>query len=360
MAKLPSLPDPLQTQLSKAIVDKTVAEFAKSWLKNDADQAAPEQAQNIRHALAAVARISGDMVALKSHACQTLAGAGISATPITGPEDTGALQYQMVTIQLSAADIARAVDVLGGLGFVPPWPVTAGRAAALARYENTLHLVRYDDETTRIALHFAPQTKLPLPTALRPRHADIACANLPAWAAPGYVAVRAMRLIKERVTGSRTAAANTDFLGTPTAIIEPIFDLLGLSPDQTLVDLGCGDGRIVVAAAKRGCRAIGVESNPDLAQLAKSAIAQAGLTDRAQIVVGQAETADLAGADVVFIFLPSHITAKLLPMIMGKMKAPARIIMHEQTQLPAPLRPSYSVPVIGENALSVAHIWEVN
>jgi len=112
---------------------------------------------------------------------------------------------------------------------------------------------------------------------------------------------------------------------TPRALVEKMLDLAGVTPRDFVVDLGSGDGRLVIAAAKRGARALGVEYNPDLVALSKRAAATAGVSDKATFVQGDMFDADISQATVLALFLlPNHLS-KLAPKFL-KMRPGTRIV----------------------------------
>ena len=90
---------------------------------------------------------------------------------------------------------------------------------------------------------------------------------------------------------------------TPEEMVERALDLAAVTPNDFVIDLGSGDGRNVIAAAKRGARALGVEYNPDLVQLSKDNAAKAGVADRAMFIEGDMFEADISKATVMALFL---------------------------------------------------------
>ena len=95
---------------------------------------------------------------------------------------------------------------------------------------------------------------------------------------------------------------------TPPALVEKMMDMAQVGPNDFVIDLGSGDGRNVIAAAKRGARALGVEFNPDMVGLSERLAKSAGVADRAQFVQGDMFTADISKATVMAIFLlPSNM-----------------------------------------------------
>jgi hypothetical protein len=95
---------------------------------------------------------------------------------------------------------------------------------------------------------------------------------------------------------------------SPNATVEAMLDLAKLTPEDFVMDLGSGDGRNVIAAARRGARGRGVEYNPEMVALSKRNAAAAGVADRAEFVEGDMFAADVSEADVLALFLlPSNL-----------------------------------------------------
>ena len=117
---------------------------------------------------------------------------------------------------------------------------------------------------------------------------------------------------------------------TPDATVEKMLDLAKVTAADTVMDLGSGEGRIVIAAAKRGARAIGIEYNPDLVELSKRNAAAAGVSARASFVQGDVFLADLQPATVVTLFLLPSLNVKLRPTILN-MKPGTRVVSHAFT-----------------------------
>jgi SAM-dependent methyltransferase len=106
-----------------------------------------------------------------------------------------------------------------------------------------------------------------------------------------------------------------DAVWVPTSpeLTEKMLDMAGVGPDDFVVDLGSGDGRMVIAAAKRGARALGVEYNPDLVKLSEDLARKEGVADKARFVRDDMFAADISKATVLALFLlPEHLR-KLTP-----------------------------------------------
>jgi SAM-dependent methyltransferase len=100
---------------------------------------------------------------------------------------------------------------------------------------------------------------------------------------------------------------------TPPELIEKMLDLARVTPRDYVIDLGSGDGRMVIAAARRGARARGVEYNEDLVALSRLRAAEAGVADRAEFVQGDMYEADISRATVMALYLLPENLNRLLP-----------------------------------------------
>jgi precorrin-6B methylase 2 len=100
---------------------------------------------------------------------------------------------------------------------------------------------------------------------------------------------------------------------TSNAMVEKMLDIAKVTPADFVMDLGSGDGRTIIAAAKRGAHALGVEYNGDLVEFSKRAAAQAGVADKASFVQGDMYAADISKATVLALFLLPSNLEKLAP-----------------------------------------------
>jgi predicted RNA methylase len=109
-----------------------------------------------------------------------------------------------------------------------------------------------------------------------------------------------------------------------------MLELAELKPGEVFFDLGAGDGRTVIMAAKAfGARAVGVEMREDLAKRAMSVIHDNGLTDKITIVNGDMFKVDLTSADVVFLYLTTSANEKIKPKMEAELKKGVRVVSHD-------------------------------
>jgi 23S rRNA G2445 N2-methylase RlmL len=148
------------------------------------------------------------------------------------------------------------------------------------------------------------------------------------------------------------------FLVTPATLVPPLLRFADAHDGSLVVDLGCGDGRFLVEAAAMGCRARGVESDPQLVARSRTSVASAGVEDLVEVVHGDATTADLSDADIVVMFLPVTTLRDLLPGVISRLRPGARLIVHEQERLDPSLKPHRSVPIASPDGVTVAHRWD--
>lgn len=114
---------------------------------------------------------------------------------------------------------------------------------------------------------------------------------------------------------------------TPAETVELMLDVAGVTADDVVLDLGSGDGRMVIAAAGRGATARGVEYNPDMVRLSRAEAVRAGVAARATFVEGDMYQADVSQATVLALFLLPENLRKLTPAFLG-MAPGSRIVLN--------------------------------
>ena len=115
------------------------------------------------------------------------------------------------------------------------------------------------------------------------------------------------------------------WVGNPEAMVQKMLDVAGVTPQDFVVDLGSGDGRNVIAAAKRGARAHGIEYNGDLVEFSKNLAAKERVSDRATFERGDVFEADISKATVVVLFLTPEMNIRLRPKLLA-LKPGARVV----------------------------------
>jgi precorrin-6B methylase 2 len=123
-----------------------------------------------------------------------------------------------------------------------------------------------------------------------------------------------------------------DVVWVPTEqdLVEKMLDLAKVTPQDFVIDLGSGDGRTVIAAAKRGARSLGIEYNPNMVELSQRNAAEAGISEKATFVKADLFETDFSKATVLTMFLLPDINIKLRPKILA-MKPGTRVVSNSFT-----------------------------
>jgi hypothetical protein len=117
---------------------------------------------------------------------------------------------------------------------------------------------------------------------------------------------------------------------TPQPLVDKMLGLAKVTPKDYLIDLGSGDGRTVITAAKHGTKALGIEYNPDMVELSKRNAAKEGVSDKATFMKADLFASDFSQATVITMFLLPDINLKLRPKILD-MKPGTRIVSNTFT-----------------------------
>lgn len=117
---------------------------------------------------------------------------------------------------------------------------------------------------------------------------------------------------------------------TPQALVDKMLDMARVTPKDYVIDLGAGDGRTVITAAKRGARAHGIEYNGDMVALAKRAAAKEGVSERATFAEADIFASDFSKATVITLFLLPGLNVKLRPTLL-ELRPGTRIVSNTFT-----------------------------
>lgn len=122
---------------------------------------------------------------------------------------------------------------------------------------------------------------------------------------------------------------NTPFVASPSEIVSTMLDLAGVKSSDTVFDLGCGDGRIVISAAKKyGARGVGIDINPERVEEARANARIAGVADRVSFEVSDLFDADIRNATVVALYLLPDVNMRLRPRLFRELKPGTRVVSH--------------------------------
>ncbi len=121
------------------------------------------------------------------------------------------------------------------------------------------------------------------------------------------------------------AGKDVVWVPTPQELVDKMLDMAKVTPADFVIDLGSGDGRTVITAAKRGARALGIEYNPDMVALSKENATKEGVNGRAEFVKADLFESDFSKATVITMFLLPDINLKLRPKILD-LKPGTRIV----------------------------------
>jgi SAM-dependent methyltransferase len=123
------------------------------------------------------------------------------------------------------------------------------------------------------------------------------------------------------------AGKDVVWVPTPSVLVEKMLDMAAVTPRDFVMDLGSGDGRNIIGAAKRGARALGVEYNPEMVELSRRIATEQGVAERARFVEGDMFEADISDATVLALFLlPDNLT-RLRPKFLA-LKPGTRIVLN--------------------------------
>jgi SAM-dependent methyltransferase len=147
-----------------------------------------------------------------------------------------------------------------------------------------------------------------------------------------FVAATAFAQTKAKPYTPESGQAGKDvvWVPTPQPLVEKMLDMAEVTPKDVVMDLGSGDGRTVITAARRGATAVGVEYNPDMVALSKQKAEEAGVNGKATFVKADLFETDLSKATVITMFLLPQINLKLRPKILD-LKPGTRIVSNSFT-----------------------------
>jgi SAM-dependent methyltransferase len=153
--------------------------------------------------------------------------------------------------------------------------------------------------------------------------------------------------------GRPVGALEAPFLTTPEHVVKLMLDLAGVGASDNVYDLGCGDGRIVIAAGLRGARGLGVDLDYALIDNAKVAARQAGVSDRVRFERGDLFEMDYRDATVVMLYLSERLNLQLWPRLKAQLKPGSRIVSHRFKM--GDIKPERSIHIDNRDI----HLWRI-
>jgi SAM-dependent methyltransferase len=158
--------------------------------------------------------------------------------------------------------------------------------------------------------------------------------------------------------GTPTGSPGILFVATPEGVVLEMLKLAGVTKDDVVFDLGSGDGRLVIAAAREfGARGVGVELDARLVQDSRESALKAGVADRAQFLWRDIFQADVAPATVVALYLSPELNLRLRPKLLRELRPGTRIVSHDFGM--GDWRPDRTQRVKGPTREHALHLWIV-
>ena len=132
-------------------------------------------------------------------------------------------------------------------------------------------------------------------------------------------------------TGTPAYAQEKDapYVPTPANVVDKMLDMANVGPGDYVIDLGCGDGRIVIAAARRGATGLGVDIDEKLIRKARGNAREAGVSDQVMFLKQDLFKTDISGASVITVYLYPSLINKLRPVFTEQLDPGARIVSHD-------------------------------
>jgi thioesterase domain-containing protein/SAM-dependent methyltransferase len=314
------------------------------------DDAALTLIEQADRATRAIAAGVADEV-LRIGAALTAAGVVHRITPVPAR-----LQLAATSIEVDGSP-DRAVQIMRSLEYELQDPLGPGAWRAWVAAHGSCTLIRSNEHTTRVHLVWGEDRAGGRVARLAaPRRADLLAVDLPAAVWRAYWFVRPLRLLADRLRGRRRDLGV--FLGTPPGLAARVLELAQPTAADLVVDLGCGDARVLIEAAQRfGSRGRGVELDAALVAAARRNVDAAGLSAQVEIVHGDAtDPAAVAEATIVFAFLPPDTVTRLVEPTLAALQPGGRLVTHEQLESSWPVEPTASRLLV-DDGITVAHLW---
>ncbi len=140
---------------------------------------------------------------------------------------------------------------------------------------------------------------------------------------------------------------------SPPEVVRTMLQIADVRPGDVVYDLGCGDGRVVIEAAKLGARGVGVDIDPERVREARANARAAGVEDRVEIREGDLFETDVSPASVVMLFLQQDLNLRLRPRLLAQLQPGARVVSHWHDM--GDWKPQRTISVAGRNV----YLWTI-
>jgi len=165
------------------------------------------------------------------------------------------------------------------------------------------------------------------------------------------------RLGPEADEHRRTSSAY-GYEGTPDSVVPAMIELAAVNKDDVVYEPGCGDARILIAAVRAGAKkGLGVDIDPNLAEVSYAEVMAAGLTDQIEIYWGNALDVDMSEATVVFLFMGEGFNKVIRPMLWKQLEVGARVVSNDFPM--GDWKPDKTVRVNTPDRSYVLYLWTI-
>ena len=167
-----------------------------------------------------------------------------------------------------------------------------------------------------------------------------------------------LTLVVVGVAGCLYPGAEVPYVQTPYEVVGEMLRLAVVGPSDVVYDLGSGDGRMVIAAARDfGARGVGVEIDPKLVAESIESARRAGVADRATFQTGDLFQTNLGEATVVTLYLSPELNLRLRPKLLRELRPGARIVSHDYGM--GDWAPAQTARMVVRDRVSYIHLWVV-
>jgi len=157
---------------------------------------------------------------------------------------------------------------------------------------------------------------------------------------------------------SSTPGIVAPYVQTPTAVVTAMLRLAEVRPGDVVYDLGSGDGRVVIGAARDfGARGVGIELEPRLVEESRGLARRAGVADRTEFLQQDIFATDVSPASVVALYLSPELNERLRPRLTSQLRPGSRIVSHDFAM--GDWKPVRTVTVAGPDRTHTLHLWVV-